>query len=436
MLFNRQPTLHKHSMMAHRVKVLPGKIMRMHTSATTPYNADFDGDEMNLHVPQTLEAQAEARYLMQPKNILLSPRDGRPVMSTEEDELIGIYLLTKDDAFFTKDEAALMLASVGVSDMPKAEKSGKYSGKRIFSCILPKDLDFEVKSSSTNKVVIKKGIVEEGVIDEGMVGAGERAYLIIKLYEDYGPDVIEKFLLDVSKLALRAAYIGGVTLSLKDYYNTEEISKKRDEIIKTVENKTHELINSYRDNKLEAIIGYTKKETLEMLTSTRLREARSMASAMLNKTASTDNNAYLMAKVRARGNILNFVQISMFLGQQDVRGSRPSRGYARRVLPYFKRGSRDPKSKGFVASSFVDGLDPVEFYMHAMGSRDSAVAKALVVPKSGYMYRRLLNAMQDFYVDNDRSVKDAHGSLMQPIYGGTGIDPVLERVAKDKKEKK
>jgi DNA-directed RNA polymerase subunit A' len=431
-LFNRQPTLHKHSMMAHTVKVLPGKVMRIHTSTTTPYNADFDGDECNLHVPQTLEAQAEARHLMQAKNILLSPREGRPVMTTEEDELIGIYHLTKDDAFFTKDEAGLMLASVGVAELPKVEKNGTYSGKRIFSMILPKDLDYEVKSSGANKVVIKKGIVEEGIIDEGMVGGGERSYLIMKLWEDYGADTVERFLLNISKLSLRAAYAYGVTLSLKDYYNSDEINKKRDEIIKSVESKTLEVINSYKEGKLEAIIGYTKKETLEMLTSTRLREARSLASAVLNKMLTPTNSAFLMAKVKARGNILNFVQISMFLGQQDVRGSRPSRGYSRRVLPYFRKGSRDPKSKGFVESSFVEGLDPIEFFMHAMGSRDSAVAKALVVPKSGYMYRRLLNAMQDFYVDQDLSVKDANGSIIQPMYGGNGIDPTLERVARDR----
>jgi DNA-directed RNA polymerase subunit A' len=429
-LFNRQPTLHKHSIMAHKVKVLPGRTMRIHTSATTPYNADFDGDEMNLHVPQSLEAQAEARYLMQPKDILLSPREGKPIMTTEEDELIGIYHLTKDNAFFTKEEACRMLSSINVYELPKAERNGSYSGKLIFSKVLPEDFSFEMKLQSGN-VVIKKGVLEEGVIDERMVG--ERgAHLILTLFERYGPEFIADFILNVTKLSLRAAYKEGVTLSIKDYYNTQEMNDERTEIINDVESKTMELIQRYRDNKLEALIGYTKKQTLEILTSTRLREARSMASSMLRKSLDMNNNAYLMSRVGARGNILNFVQISMFLGQQDVRGKRPSRGYYKRLLPYFKRGSKDPKAKGFVTSNYVNGLHPTDYYMHAMGARDSAVSKTLVVPKSGYMYRRLLNAMQDFYVDTNLSVKDASGSLIQTLYGGNGIDPSMELLAKNR----
>jgi DNA-directed RNA polymerase subunit A' len=429
-LFNRQPTLHKHSIMAHLVKVLPGRTMRIHTSATTPYNADFDGDEMNLHVPQSLEAQAEARYLMQPKDILLSPREGKPIMTTEEDELIGIYHLTKDNAFFPKEEACRMLSSIGVYELPKAERDGRYSGKLIFSKVLPKDFDFEMKLQSGN-VVIKKGVLTEGTIDERMVG--ERgAHLILTLFEDYGPEFIADFILNITKLSLRAAYLEGVTLSIKDYYNSKEVNEGRAAIIKDVESKTLDLIQRYRDNKLEALIGYTKKQTLEILTSTRLREARSMASTMLRKSLDMDNNAYLMSRVGARGNILNFVQISMFLGQQDVRGKRPSRGYYRRLLPYFKKGSKDPKAKGFVTSNYVNGMHPTDYYMHAMGARDSAVSKTLVVPKSGYMYRRLLNAMQDFYVDTNLSVKDASGALIQTLYGGNGIDPSMTLLAKNK----
>ncbi len=429
-LFNRQPTLHKHSIMAHTVKVLPGRTMRIHTSATTPYNADFDGDEMNLHVPQSLEAQAEARYLMQPKNILLSPREGKPIMTTEEDELIGVYHLTKDGAYFTKEETCRMLSSINVFELPKAEKNGMYSGKLVFSKVLPQDFNFEMKHQNGN-VVIKKGVLVEGTIDERMVG--ERgAHLIMRLYNQYGSDFIAKFILDITKLSLRAAYIAGVTLSIKDYYNTKEMNEERMQIIRDVENKTNELVNKYKDNKLDALIGYTKKQTLEILTSTRLREARSLASTMLRKSLNLTNNAYLMSRVGARGNILNFVQISMFLGQQDVRGKRPARGYSKRLLPYFRKGSKDPKAKGFVTSNYVNGLTQTDYYMHAMGARDSAVSKTLVVPKSGYMYRRLLNAMQDFYVDTNLSVKDASGSLIQTVYGDDGLDPSMELLANEK----
>ncbi|MEM0154545.1 MAG: DNA-directed RNA polymerase subunit A', partial [Methanothrix sp.] len=153
-LFNRQPTLHRVSIMAHRVKVLPGKTMRMNVSIAMPYNADFDGDEMNLHVPQSIESQAEARYLMQPKNVVLGAKDGKPIAFIIEDEIAGAYLLTKDDAMFDRQEAMVMLSNIGIYELPEPQRNGMYSGKSIFSMLLPKDLDFEYNSKS-NKVVIK-----------------------------------------------------------------------------------------------------------------------------------------------------------------------------------------------------------------------------------------------------------------------------------------
>jgi DNA-directed RNA polymerase subunit A' len=153
-----------------------------------------------------------------------------------------------------------------------------------------------------------------------------------------------------------------------------------------------------------------------------------MAVKSLKKHVGTDNNVMLMAIAKARGNFLQFVQTNMLLGQQAVRGKRPSRGYNGRVLPYMKKNDKSPIAKGFVTSSYSTGLKPIEFFMHAMGSRDSAMSKSLVIAQSGYLQRRLVNAMQDFYVDENLSVKDASGSLIQTIYGGDGIDPSKERL--------
>jgi DNA-directed RNA polymerase subunit A' len=423
-LFNRQPTLHRLSIMAHRVKVLPGKTLRLHVSIAYPYNADFDGDEMNLHVPQTLEAQAEARYLMQPKYLVLSPRDGQPIIFSEEDEIAGIYLLTKDNAYFSKEESCRMLSNVGIYELPKAERDGSYSGKAIFSMLLPKGINFESKASR-GKVVIKNGVLEEGIIDDKIIGK-EGAKLIRKLFVDYGPEVTEQFILRVNKLALRVAYLHGLTISVKDYYNSEQVNREKAEIIKDAETKAYELMKSYKDGKLEPLPGYTKKQTLEMLLQAQLSQARNTASKALSKVLDEKNNAYLMASIGARGNILNMVQMSMFLGQQSVRGGRPTRGYSGRVLPYFKKNDKNPEAKGFVTSCFFDGMEPRQMFMHAMGSRDSAMTKSLVTAVSGYMQRRLINAMQDFYVDKDLSVRDASGALIQTLYGGDGVDPTME----------
>ncbi len=429
-LMNRQPTLHRLSIMAHRVKVLPGKTMRIHVAACAPYNADFDGDEMNFHLPQTLEAQAEARYLMQPKDLLLSPRDGKPTMSLEEDEIIGMYHLTKDGATFSKGEACLLLATVGLTELPKAGKNGRYDGKAIFSMMLPEDLTFEAKHGSQH-LAIKNGKITDGMISEAMVGESNGA-LLLKLIEDYGPEFTTEFLLKMAKISTRVALMSGVTVSISDYYNSMQIDKDLNSIINDVGTKADNLIEKYKEKKLDSLPGYTMRQTLEMEVMAELEGARTMAAKVLNKNIGPENNTMLMAMVKARGNILQFVQTSMLLGQQAVRGKRPSRGYNGRVLPYFRRNDKTPEAKGFVTSNFFNGLRPIEFFMHAMGSRDSAMSKSLVIAQSGYLQRRLVNAMQDFYVDESLSVKDASGSLIQTIYGGDGKDPTVERLSKNK----
>ncbi len=430
-LFNRQPTLHRMSIMAHKVRVLPGKTLRINASATTPYNADFDGDEMNLHVPQSLEAQAEARYLMQPKDQLLSPRHGGPIMFAEEDEIIGAFFLTKDDAYFNKDDATEMLAGVGVYELPKPEKNGVYSGKAIFSMILPEGFNFEGKTLDGAEVSIKDGKLLKGIVDERLVGNGGGT-LLLKIFEDIGSDAAVDFLSRLTKMTLIVSVKKGITISVKDYYMPDNVEKERVAIVKDVEAKAGALIEKYKQKKLDPLPGYTRRETLEIIVMAQLEEARHMAQKLLSKSIDLDNRAYLMAKLKARGTILNLVMTSVFLGQQSIRGKRPSRGYNRRVLPYFRRGDPNPSAKGFIKSSFSDGLSPTEFYMHAMGARDSSMTKSLVTAVSGYLQRRLINAMQDFYADKNGAVKDASGALIQTIYGGDGIDPIRERVMKDK----
>ncbi|MGC8652270.1 MAG: DNA-directed RNA polymerase subunit A' [Candidatus Micrarchaeia archaeon] len=431
-LMNRQPTLHRISIMAHNIKVLPGKVIRIHVSAAYPYNADYDGDEMNLHVPQAIEARAEAKYLMQPRDLILSPRDGRPIMFIEEDEISGLYYLTKEDSYYTKEEAARMLSDIGVFELPKQEKNGLYSGREIFSLILPKDLNFE-NSSKGGHVVIKNGRLIEGGIGKSEVGEGN-GKLILKIFAEYGPTAAKDFLFNMAKLTLRAGYTAGITISVKDYYMSEAVNKAKEAMVSEINTKVLNLYSKYKEGKMEPLPGYTKKETLELEVMAQLEEARSLSNNILNKYLDNTNNAKLMVTVGARGNMLHLVSTSMLLGQQAVRGRRTTRGYAGRVLPFFRKNSKNPEEKGFIVSSFFSGLKPAELFMHAMGARDSAVVKYVAITQSGYLQRRLINAMQDFYIDENLAVKDASNALIETVYGGDGVDPTKELIEKEEKE--
>ena len=205
-IFNRQPSLHRMSIMAHNVRVLPYGTFRLHPAVCPPYNADFDGDEMNLHVPQSQEARAEAALLMRVQDQLISPRYGGPIIGGIRDFITGAFLLTKDETILTADEIANFAYLGGYSGplpKPHLEKDGKtfFTGKQLFSLFLPKDFNFVI-TSKWNKasklqgkdVVIKNGQLMSGVIDKASIGAEEPDSVLHRIAKDYGNDEAKKFL--------------------------------------------------------------------------------------------------------------------------------------------------------------------------------------------------------------------------------------------------
>jgi len=205
-IFNRQPSLHRMSIMAHYVRVLPYRTFRLHPAVCPPYNADFDGDEMNLHVPQSEEARAEAALLMRVQDQLISPRYGGPIIGGIRDFITGAFVLTSDDTTLTKEEFsnfALIGGYRGFMPEPEVNKDGKklFSGKQLFTLFFPKDFNFVI-TSKWNKsvkgegrdVVIKNGELLSGVIDKASIGAEEPDSVLHRIVKDYGNDVARKFL--------------------------------------------------------------------------------------------------------------------------------------------------------------------------------------------------------------------------------------------------
>ncbi len=423
-LFNRQPSLHRMSIMAHRVRVLPGKTFRINFCVTPPYNADFDGDEMNLHVPQTLEAQAEAKYLLEVQYQIFSPRDGEALITNNEDGITGMYFLTKEDTRLTKDEASYILGIAGIYELPKPEKNGLYKGKDVFSMLLPKDLNFETKiSGGTLKIV--NGKLVDGVLTKETYGRGNNK-LLIKLGMDYGTEVLKRFLFLSSKLSDAYVTFIGATIGVKEYITTEQIERGRAELLENTFKLIDEKIEQYKARKLEPLIGYTRRESLERMIIVDLNMAREKAGEVLIKNVDPANSAMQMARAGSRGSIFQYEQMSMFLGQQaTLSGGRIKRGYyTRRVLPHIVPGDVRPGARGFVSTNYYTGLSPIDLFMHAVGSRGSEVYKALLTARSGYLYRRLSNALQDLYIERDFSVRDTSNNIVQTIYGGDAIEPL------------
>jgi len=414
-LFNRQPSLHKMSMMCHKVRVLPGNTFRLNTAVCRPYNADFDGDEMNLHIPQTQEARAEAEILMEVQTQLISPAHGFSVMGCVQDAVTGNYLLTQDNTKMSRGEAIELLYSIGVDNLSSI-KSKEITGKEIFSALLPKDFNFRDESCK-----IENGKLINGIIDSKQLSEG-KGFLLRNLHKQYGADEMGKILTNIFKLGVKYLLKIGFSTGLEDTDIPDKVRSEIDSELKKAYDEVDRLIVLYKNNELELLPGRTQRQTLEVKILGVLNNARNNTGEIIAKYANKDNALLIMAISGARGKILNLAQMVGSIGQQALRGGRIPDGYKKRTLSCFKQGDLGVESGGFIKSSYKKGFNPADFFFHSMTGRDALIDTALRTPTSGYLYRRLSNAMQDLKVSHDSTIRDSSHSIIQFEYGEDGID--------------
>jgi len=426
-LFGRYPSLHRMSLMGHYVKVLPGKTFRIHPATCPPYNADFDGDEMNLHIPQTEEARAEAKILTDVANHIVTPRYGLAIIGCIQQAITGLYLLTKDDTKmpFNLASQLVYMCSPNEKEINKLERFIKrakeenrdyLTGKEVFSVFLPDDLIFEY-----GNILIDNGELKKGVIDAKMVKS-EKGLLIRYIYDNYGPKYTLEFLYRIFLLGAYYQYFYGITIAPSDWDLPEEGYKEIEEIIKNAEKEVNELIEKYINKQLPKIHGKTDKEVFENLVQQTLARALTKIGETVRKYAPF-SGTILMANTGARGDIKDLAQIISALGQQSFRGGLIEFGYKGRNLTIFRRGDIHPYTKGWVKSGYREGLKPWEMFFHALPGRDALMDTAVRTSKSGYLYRKLAHALYEIFVYYDGTVRDTSGRVIQFLYGEDCIFP-------------
>ncbi len=424
-IFNRQPSLHRMSMMCHSVRVLPGRTLRLNPAVCHPYNADFDGDEMNLHIPQTEESRAEAEILMEVQTQLISPRYGLSVIGCIQDAISGNYLLTRD--FEIQREGAIsMLSRIGVKDFSRLPNKKVVDGKEIFSVLLPSDFSFIGKSKSkdqdgNDEVLIKDGKLVKGIMDKANLGEGA-GLLLRNMHKKYGPKVTINVLRNIFRLGIESLLNVGLTTSISDTDLPDNARQMVDDEIKKAQQEVEVMITMYKEGKMEALPGRSMRETVELRILELLNKTRDKTGDIVSEYSSKDTGLIVMSASGAKGNSLNLAQMAACVGQQAMRGKRIEKGYYERTLSHFKKNDLGPNARGFIKNGFKSGLSPSEFFFGAMTGRDSLMDTALRTPKSGYLYRRLANAMQDLKVEYDHTVRDASGKIIQFSYGEDGID--------------
>jgi len=378
-LFNRHPSLHRASLMAHFVKVLPGKTFRIHPAVCAPYGADFDGDEMNVHAPQTEEARAEAKVLLNVNANLFSPKNNMNFLGCVKDAVSGNFVL--DGSELSKEDASQLLYQAGV-EAGGLNKSN--SGRDIFKQIIPKEIvgrNVDSKGFKSGAGAVLKGADKK-------LGREETVELLRRVFT-LGTTFLSR---------------NGFTLSIEDLDVPEEVKVETQRIT------------------LELLPGKTAEETRETKILHALNETRTEIGDEVKDGFPKDNLANQMISSGGGGSLLNITQIACSVGQQVLNGRRIDFGYTERTLPFFKKGDLSPRSHGFIYSSLMKGFEPDEFFFGAMTGRDGLMDVALRTPKSGYLYRRLANALQDLVMAYDGTVRDASNNIVQFVYGLDGID--------------
>ncbi|KAI8588436.1 hypothetical protein BDZ88DRAFT_422050 [Geranomyces variabilis] len=466
-LFNRQPSLHKLSILSHYVKVRPWRTFRFNECVCTPYNADFDGDEMNLHVPQSEEARAEAIQLMGVKNNLVTPRNGEPLIAATQDFITASYLLSRKDIFYDRTQfthiCSYMSDALIAIDLPPPtilKPIKLWTGKQIFSVLLrhnhnsanyvnlttkcrtfgkdAKDrygVQFQDKKTlaghsmdntfcpNDGYLLILNSELLAGVIDKAIIGDGNKNSMFYIVMRDHGAPNAAESMNRIAKLSARWLANQGFSIGIDDVQPGPALRKEKELTVSRGYADCDDTIMQSAAGKLPNQPGCDQEQTLEAKLSGILSKIRDHVGDSCFRELNKYNAPLIMSLCGSKGSRTNVSQMVACVGQQIISGSRIPNGFIDRSLPHFPRNSKIPAAKGFVSNSFYTGLSPSEFFFHAVSGREGLVDTAVKTAETGYMQRRLMKALEDLVAHYDLSVRDSTGGLVQFKFGDDGLDP-------------
>eukprot|EP00258_Populus_trichocarpa_P051159 XP_024467178.1 DNA-directed RNA polymerase III subunit 1 isoform X3 [Populus trichocarpa] len=455
-LFNRQPSLHRMSIMCHRARIMPWRTLRFNESVCNPYNADFDGDEMNMHVPQTEEARTEAFLLMGVQNNLCTPKNGEILVASTQDFLTSSFLITRKDTFYDRAAFSLMCSymndGMDLVDLPTPsvlKPIELWTGKQLFSVLLRPHANVRVyvnlilkekNYSRPNKehkkeretmcpndgyVYFRNSELISGQLGKATLGNGNKDGLYSILLRDYNAYAAATCMNRLAKLSARWIGNHGFSIGIDDVQPGKKLIDEKGKTISNGYRHCNKLIADYNGGRLALKSGCDATQTLETEITERLNKLREEAGDVCMKELHWRNSPLIMSQCGSKGSPINISQMIACVGQQSVGGSRAPDGFIDRSLPHFPRKSKTPAAKGFVANSFYSGLSATEFFFHTMGGREGLVDTAVKTADTGYMARRLSKGLEDLCVQYDNTVQDAGGGIVQFLYGDDGLDPAI-----------
>ena len=393
-LFNRQPSLHRLSMLAHRVRVMPFNTFRLNVCVTPSYNADFDGDEMNLHASQSYQTHEELKQLCSVPTQIISPREAKPIISIVQDIVSGLYCLTKDHVRISEKQMFNLMStnSKFIGELPTPfNVQGQYSewtGRQLLSTIIPDKVNLEIKTDAYNDdlprdqntsglVKIVNGQILSGTFTKDIYQARTTG-LIHSIYNEYGPDETRILFDNTQKLICDWLVLNGFSVGISDLIVDASTSDTFKEIIKKMKISVYDIIEGIHKGKFENMSTKTNHELFEEVVNAKLNGAINEVGKKGREQINENTNRLInMIKSKAKGNEVNVAQMMGCVGQQNVDGKRIPYGFDDRTLPHYTKYDDGPDSRGFIENSFINGLTPQEFFFAAMGGREGLIDTAV-----------------------------------------------------------
>jgi len=411
-LFNRQPSLHKMSMMSHKVHILPGDSFRLNLSATTPYNADFDGDEMNMHGPQSIQTSIELLELSNVSTQIISPQNSKPVIGIVQDTCLGSYLLTQPGVYIKEYQFYDILCIIKYNRIipkPDYPKNKSYSGKTVIECLLPEDFNYKM-----GNILIKNGKFIKGELTKKNALGNIMNGIIHKLYLMYSKEICSDFISNLQFVINKFLTYRGFSIGFKDCL----ISSENHMIIKDIINEQLECVEKVKEEYKNGEIDVNK---LEEKTNYYLNIARDKAGDYANKSV-IDNSINEMVDSGSKGSFINISQIIATVGQQNVGGKRIENQMEDRALVLFEKGDIGAEAHGFIISSYLKGLNASEFFFACMAGREGSIDTSVKTSDTGYSERKMVKSMEDLKINYDYTVRDNIGHIVQFKYGDDMLD--------------
>ena len=420
-LFNRQPSLHRMSMMCHIVKIMKkGDSFRFNVACTKPYNADFDGDEMNMHMPQNVLAETELRHLAAIPYQMLSPVGPSPVVGIYQDSLLGSYRFTRPGVKLTDREAMNLLMMFSRVDVKKLDKNrGHLTSFDVLTQIMP-SLTMKYKKDD-NVLEIRNGEYVSGQLEKSILGASTKG-IIHRVYNDFGPFAATNFIDDLQNVITEYMKTSSFSVGISDLIANKVTQERIIQIITEKKMEVQTELDKLHLGIFENDSSSSNMVAFETNVNNLLNKATELSGKEGRKNLSKDNRFLMIVESGSKGSLVNISQMISCLGQTNVDGKRITNGFENRTLPHFKKFDDSPGARGFIENSYISGLTAPELFFHAMGGRIGLIDTAVKTSSTGYIQRRLIKGLEDLKIEYDMTVRNNRGKIVQFAYGDDGVD--------------